>query len=162
MPVHTYGTPCDISGFDDLGAKYGIPIVYDGAHAFGVRRNGVSVLAECDASVTSFHATKPRNTFEGGAVVASTAQLANEVRNVTNFGILSEVEVTSIGINAKMNEFSVLARASIDSDILSQLEMTSHDPTRNTVQPSAISPGSACRQSQRQTSTTTTPTSRSG
>ncbi len=66
MPVHCYGIPCDVDRIQQIADVYGLKVIYDAAHAFGVRKDGVSILNHGDLSVLSFHATKVFNTFEGG------------------------------------------------------------------------------------------------
>ncbi|MEO6396594.1 MAG: DegT/DnrJ/EryC1/StrS family aminotransferase [Devosia sp.] len=106
LPVHCYGRPADVHAFDALGKRHQIPIIYDGAHAFGVSVHGQSVFSFGDASIVSFHATKLFNTFEGGAVVSSTAEMKASVDRMRNFGIDDEVSASSVGINGKMSEIS--------------------------------------------------------
>jgi dTDP-4-amino-4,6-dideoxygalactose transaminase len=104
MPVHVYGQPCDASAFAELAEKYGLKIIYDAAHAFGVRDGGGSVLRHGDASALSFHATKVFHTFEGGALVLPSAEAKRRIDQIKNFGFTDEVSVDSVGINGKMNE----------------------------------------------------------
>ncbi len=107
LPVHVYGIPCDTAYFESLRAK-GKKIVYDSAHAFAVKRNGVSLGAHGDAEVYSFHATKVMHSIEGGAVMSRDAELINRVRLLSNFGIANEFEIKLEGTNAKMSEFHAL------------------------------------------------------
>jgi dTDP-4-amino-4,6-dideoxygalactose transaminase len=104
MPVHCYGTPCDLDAFDALSEKYAIPVIYDAAHAFGVSGEHGSILRRGTASVLSFHATKVFHTFEGGAVVTSDPETKRRVDSLRNFGYDSELSISSVGINAKLNE----------------------------------------------------------
>lgn len=106
LAVHCYGRPCDTAALERIARRHGLTLIYDAAHAFGVRRDGRSVLAEGDFSTLSFHATKSFNTFEGGAVVAREAFGKAAADNLRNFGIADEVTVTSIGGNSKMSEFN--------------------------------------------------------
>lgn len=106
LPVHVFGTPCDVEGLEDVATRNGLKIIYDAAHSFGVRRDGQSVLRHGDMSVLSFHATKVFNTFEGGAVVAPDRATKLAIDQLANFGIADGLGVDDIGINAKMNEFS--------------------------------------------------------
>ncbi|HRZ99027.1 MAG TPA: DegT/DnrJ/EryC1/StrS family aminotransferase, partial [Paludibacter sp.] len=87
-----------------IADKYNLKVIYDAAHAFGVRKNGLSVLNYGDLSVLSFHAIKVFSTIEGGAVICHSAEMKNRLDNIKNFGIISETEVTEPGINAKLNE----------------------------------------------------------
>jgi dTDP-4-amino-4,6-dideoxygalactose transaminase len=105
MPVHCYGTPCDIEGIKRIADVYGLKVIYDAAHAFAVRAKGESILNHGDLSVLSFHATKVFNTFEGGAIVCHDAKMKQRIDYLKNFGFADEVTVTAPGINGKMNEF---------------------------------------------------------
>ncbi len=105
MPVHCYGTPCDVEATQRIADVYGLKVIYDAAHAFGVTYKGNSVLAHGDLSVMSFHATKVFNTFEGGAIVCPDAKMKQRIDYLKNFGFADEVTVTAPGINGKMNEF---------------------------------------------------------
>jgi dTDP-4-amino-4,6-dideoxygalactose transaminase len=104
MPVHTFGNPCDTEDIERIADYHGLKIIYDAAHAFGVKINDKPIGNCGDATVFSFHATKPFNTLEGGAVTCSDGNLHQRVRDLRNFGIRGEEEVISPGINAKMNE----------------------------------------------------------
>lgn len=104
VPVHVYGHPCDTKALRRIADKYRLKLVYDAAHAFGVRRNGASILQEGDLSILSFHATKLFNSCEGGAVVYSDEQIGHALKVGKNFGILSEETVECSGGNGKMNE----------------------------------------------------------
>jgi dTDP-4-amino-4,6-dideoxygalactose transaminase len=104
MPVHVYGNPCQVDRFQQLADAYGLKLIYDAAHAFGVKMNGNSVLQFGDLSVLSFHATKVFNTFEGGAIVCHDEVTKRRIDNLKNFGFLNETTVVIPGINAKMNE----------------------------------------------------------
>jgi dTDP-4-amino-4,6-dideoxygalactose transaminase len=104
LPVHVYGRPCDCDAIEQLAETYGLRVIYDAAHAFGVRLNGRSILERGDASILSFHATKPFNTIEGGAIVSRESKLKQRVDFLKNFGFASETQVVAPGINAKMNE----------------------------------------------------------
>lgn len=106
MPVHCYGMPCDIQAIKSLASDHGIHVIYDAAHAFGVRDEGGSILRHGDLSVLSFHATKVFNTFEGGAVICPDAETKRRVDLLKNFGIVDELNVETTGINGKMNELS--------------------------------------------------------
>lgn len=105
LAVHVFGNPCDVTELERIGKEFGIPVIFDAAHAFGVRYEGSSVLRRGDASTLSFHATKVFNTIEGGGIVSNRPELMERVRTLRNHGILSEFEVSEPGTNAKMNEF---------------------------------------------------------
>ena len=104
MPVHVYGNPCRIEEIQKIAETYGLKVIYDAAHAFGVRINGSSVLIVGDLSILSFHATKAFNTVEGGAIVCHDEQTKRHIDHLKNFGFEDEVTVVEPGINAKMNE----------------------------------------------------------
>lgn len=104
MPVHVYGSPCDTAGFEVLGKRYGLPVIYDAAHAFGVRINGKPLLDAGDISTLSFHATKVFNTIEGGAMVCHSAEMKKKVDRLKNFGFNGETSIIGIGINGKLDE----------------------------------------------------------
>ena len=105
MPVHCYGRPCDTERIQRIADTYGLRVIYDAAHAFGVREGARSVLRAGDLSVLSFHATKVFNTFEGGAIVCPDARVKQRIDYLKNFGFADETTVVAPGINAKMNEF---------------------------------------------------------
>ena len=104
MPVHVYGRPCEVEKIQKIADIYGLKVIYDAAHAFGVRYKGESLLKHGDFSTMSFHATKVFNTFEGGAIVCPDAKTKSRVDDLKNFGYAGEVTVVAPGINAKMNE----------------------------------------------------------
>lgn len=104
MPVHCYGTPCNVERIQRIADTYGLAVIYDAAHAFGVRYKGDSVLNHGDLSVLSFHATKVFTTIEGGAIVCADAKTKQRIDYLKNFGIADEVTVMAAGINGKMNE----------------------------------------------------------
>lgn len=104
MPVHVYGTPCDTERIQAIADKYGLKVIYDAAHAFGVRVNGESILKAGDISTLSFHATKTYNTVEGGALVCHDAAMKQRIDYLKNFGFAGETEVVAPGINSKMDE----------------------------------------------------------
>lgn len=106
LPVHVYGHICNVKKIQQIADKYNIKVIYDAAHAFGESVDGVGVGNYGDASIFSFHATKIYNTIEGGAVTFREESLYKKLYNLKNFGIRSEVLVSDIGANAKMNEFS--------------------------------------------------------
>ena len=104
MPVHCYGKPCDMERIQAIADKYGLKVIYDAAHAFGVKVNGNSVLNQGDMSTLSFHATKVYNTLEGGALVVKDAATKQRIDYLKNFGFAGETEVVAPGINSKMDE----------------------------------------------------------
>lgn len=104
MPVHVYGTPCDTRRIQEIADTYGLKVIYDAAHAFGVKVDGKSVLAAGDMSTLSFHATKVYNTIEGGALVVKDEQTKKRIDYLKNFGFANEVTVVGPGINSKMDE----------------------------------------------------------
>lgn len=104
MPVHVYGTPCDVERIDAIAKKYDLKVIYDAAHAFGVTYKDKSVLEWGDVSTLSFHATKTYNTVEGGALVCRSAEMKYHVDNLKNFGFRGETNVVGPGINSKMDE----------------------------------------------------------
>ena len=104
MPVHVYGQPCDINRIKEIADKYGLKVIYDAAHAFGVKLNGESILNAGDMSTLSFHATKVYNTIEGGALVMHDEQTKKRIDYLKNFGFAGETEVVAPGINSKMDE----------------------------------------------------------
>lgn len=104
MPVHVYGNPCDVRRIKKIADTYGLKVIYDAAHAFGVTIKNKSVLNFGDLSVLSFHATKTYNTFEGGAIVCHDEATKKRIDNLKNFGFIDETIVVTPGINAKMNE----------------------------------------------------------
>jgi len=106
LPVHCYGHPCDVEAIHRIAENYNLKVIYDGAHAFGVRDEGGSILRHGDLSVMSFHATKVFNTFEGGAVVCRDAKTKALIDRLKNFGFVGEVTVVAPGINGKMSEFN--------------------------------------------------------
>ena len=105
LPVHVYGNPCKVDEIQKIADTYGLKVIYDAAHAFGVKLNGTSICNYGDLSVLSFHATKVFNTFEGGAIVCHDEKMKNRIDFLKNFGFAGETTVVGPGINAKMNEF---------------------------------------------------------
>lgn len=104
MPVHVYGKPCDTERIQAIADKYGLKVIYDAAHAFGVEVNGESILNAGDMSTLSFHATKVYNTIEGGALVMHDEKTKKRIDYLKNFGFAGETEVVAPGINSKMDE----------------------------------------------------------
>ena len=105
LPVHVYGNVCNVEKIQKIADKHGLKVIYDAAHAFGVKYKGRGIGSYGDASVFSFHATKVYNTIAGGAVSFSDYSLYEKLYNLKNFGIQGEELVTSVGANGKMNEF---------------------------------------------------------
>lgn len=106
MPVHCYGNPCDVEAIQKIADNYNLRVIYDAAHAFGVRDAGGSILRHGDLSVLSFHATKVFNTFEGGAIICPDAKTKKRIDQLKNFGFVDEVTVVAPGINGKMSEIN--------------------------------------------------------
>ena len=104
MPVHVYGKPCDTKRIQEIADKYGLKIIYDAAHAFGVEVNGKSILNDGDMSTLSFHATKVYNTIEGGALICHDEKTKKRIDYLKNFGFAGETEIVAPGINGKMDE----------------------------------------------------------
>ena len=128
LPVHVYGNPCETKKIKDIAEKYGLNVIYDAAHAFGVKKNGNSILNSGDLSILSFHATKVFNTFEGGAIVSHAEEMKEKIDDLKNFGIHDEVTVKGIGINGKLNEvqaaMGLLQLKYIDSAIEKRKKIT--------------------------------------
>ena len=104
MPVHVYGTPCDIKSIQAIADRHGLKVIYDAAHAFGVESQGTSMLNAGDLSTISFHATKVFNTIEGGAMIMHSAEMKRYIDYLKNFGFEDDVTVVRPGINSKMDE----------------------------------------------------------
>lgn len=122
LPVHVYGHPCDTTEIARIADIYNLKVIYDAAHAFGVRCDGRSVLQQGDLSVLSFHATKVFTTFEGGAVISPDARTKQRIDHLKNFGFVDELTVVAPGINGKMNEvcaaFGLLQLKRIDEALV--------------------------------------------
>lgn len=106
LPVHVYGNLCDNDALQDIATRHGIRLIYDAAHAFGVRKDGEPIAGWGDASMLSFHATKVFNTIEGGAVCFNGHGIKERLTQWRNFGITGPEDVEYVGGNAKMNEFA--------------------------------------------------------
>lgn len=106
LAVHCYGHSCDVEKIEAIAKKHGLKVIYDAAHAFGVRTARGSVLNEGDLSVLSFHATKVFNTFEGGAIVCRDEAAKRRVDQLKNFGIVDEATIDAVGLNGKMSELN--------------------------------------------------------
>ena len=121
MPVHVYGNPCKCEAIQRIADLYSLKVIYDAAHAFGVRINGNSILNFGDLSILSFHATKAFNTIEGGAIICHDNQTKRHIDLLKNFGFEDETIVVEPGINAKMNEiqaaYGMLQLKYIDNNI---------------------------------------------
>lgn len=104
LPVHVYGIPCNVNRIKEIADTYGLKVIYDACHTFGVTIKDIPVLNFGDLSVMSFHATKVFTTFEGGAIVCHDESTKKRIDNLKNFGFLNEITVVTPGINAKMNE----------------------------------------------------------
>ncbi len=121
MPVHVYGNPCKVKQLQKIADTYGLKIIYDAAHAFGVKLKDKSVLNFGDLSILSFHATKVFSTIEGGAIVCHDKKMKQRIDYLKNFGFADETTVVAPGINAKMNEvqaaFGLLQLKYVDSYI---------------------------------------------
>lgn len=128
LPVHCYGNPCATGRLQQISDTYGLKLIYDAAHAFGVGVAGRSLLEHGDLSVLSFHATKIFNTFEGGAIVSHDPKLKKRIDFLKNFGFADEVTVVAPGINGKMNEFQaalgLLQIRHVDAAIAARLDIT--------------------------------------
>jgi dTDP-4-amino-4,6-dideoxygalactose transaminase len=106
LPVHCYGNPCDVKAIEDIAEKYNLKVIYDAAHAFGVKDNFGSILRYGDASILSFHATKVFNTFEGGAVISKSFEQKQKIDRFKNFGFIDPLNIEMIGLNGKMSEIN--------------------------------------------------------
>ena len=122
MPVHVYGNPCDTERIQEIADKYGLKVIYDAAHAFGVKVNRESILKAGDLSTLSFHATKVFNTIEGGALICHDEKTKKRIDYLKNFGFADETTVVAPGINSKMDEvraaYGLLNLKQVDSAIL--------------------------------------------
>jgi dTDP-4-amino-4,6-dideoxygalactose transaminase len=105
LAVHVYGTPCDVEAIQAIADRHGLHVIYDAAHAFGVKYRGRSILEYGDLSMLSFHATKLFTTIEGGALISRNVAQQRRINSLKNFGIAGEEEVIGPGINGKMDEF---------------------------------------------------------
>ena len=128
LPVHVYGNPCKTEEIQNIADRYGLKVIYDAAHAFGVKENGKSILNFGDLSVLSFHATKVFNTIEGGAIVCHDKKTKERIDYLKNFGFASETEVIAPGINAKMNElqaaYGLLQLKTVEENIQRRKEIS--------------------------------------
>ena len=121
MPVHVYGKPCDVKRIQEIADRYGLKVIYDAAHAFGVEVDGESILNAGDMSTLSFHATKVYNTLEGGAMVMHDAETKKRIDFLKNFGFAGETSVVAPGINSKVDEvraaYGILNLRQVDAAI---------------------------------------------
>lgn len=128
MPVHVYGNPCHVDEIQQIADKHGLKVIYDAAHAFGVKKEGTPILNYGDLSVLSFHATKVYSTIEGGAIICHTPEMKHHIDNLKNFGFRGELVVEEPGINAKLNEiqaaYGLLQLKYIDGFIERRKEIT--------------------------------------
>lgn len=137
MPVHCYGKPCDTRAIQEIADKYGLKVIYDAAHAFGVEVNGESILNSGDMSTLSFHATKVYNTIEGGALVMHDEKTKERIDYLKNFGFANETTVVAPGINSKMDEmraaYGILNLRQVDAAIEARHKVvdTYRDALRN-------------------------------
>lgn len=106
LPVHCYGYPCDVERIQQIADNYNLKVIYDAAHAFGVKNEHDGLLNHGDLSVLSFHATKVFNTFEGGAIICNDEKTKRRIDHLKNFGFVDEVTVVAAGINGKMSEIN--------------------------------------------------------
>jgi dTDP-4-amino-4,6-dideoxygalactose transaminase len=127
MPVHVYGKPCDTKRIQEIADRYGLKVIYDAAHAFGVEVDGESVLNAGDMSTLSFHATKVYNTIEGGAMVMHDEKTKQRIDYLKNFGFAGETTVVGPGINSKMDEvrsaYGILNLRQVDDAISARKEV---------------------------------------
>lgn len=127
MPVHVYGNPCDTKRIKEIADIYGLKVIYDAAHAFGVEINGKSILKAGDMATLSFHATKTYNTMEGGALVCHDAETKQRIDYLKNFGFAGETTVIAPGINGKMDEvraaYGLLQLKYVDKAILQRQQV---------------------------------------
>ncbi len=128
MPVHVYGNPCQVEKIQQIADKHGLKVIYDAAHTFGVKKEGISILNYGDLSILSFHATKVYSTIEGGAIICHTEEMKHHIDNLKNFGFRGETIVEEPGINAKLNEvqaaYGLLQLKYVDGFIQKRKEIT--------------------------------------
>lgn len=129
LPVHVFGNPCDVITIDSIAAKHGLKVIYDAAHAVGVKVDGQSIFKYGDVSATSFHATKLLNTSEGGGIISRDATIDERLRELRFFGYNAAKDVDCIGTNAKMTEVNAaigLANLRYLDDIISDRRIKYH------------------------------------
>jgi len=124
MPVHCYGKPCNMKRIQEIADKYGLKVIYDAAHAFGVEVDGKGIMNAGDISTLSFHATKVYNTIEGGAMVMHSAEMKQRIDYLKNFGFANETTVVAPGINGKVDElraaYGLLNLKQVDASIVAR------------------------------------------
>lgn len=128
VATHVFGNPCNVEAIGKIADKYDLKVIYDAAHAFGVKYNNISVLNYGDISTISFHSTKLFHTIEGGALVIKDDRLFEQAKQVINFGIVGPSEITHLGINAKMNEISAV----MGHCVLDDVDLLMHQRKRRT------------------------------
>ena len=130
LPVHVYGKPCDVEKIQEIADIYGLKVIYDAAHAFGVKNNGSSLLNWGDLSILSFHGTKVFTTMEGGAIICHDENTKKRIGYLKNFGFAGETKVVQPGINAKMNEMQaalgLLQLREVEKNISKRRDVASH------------------------------------
>jgi dTDP-4-amino-4,6-dideoxygalactose transaminase len=128
LPVHVYGTPCNVTRINEIANTYGLKVIYDACHTFDVLINNEPVLNFGDLSVMSFHATKVFNTFEGGAIISHDEEMKKRIDLLKNFGFANETTVVAPGINAKMSEIQaamgILQLKYVDENIEKRRQLT--------------------------------------
>ncbi|WP_373032842.1 DegT/DnrJ/EryC1/StrS family aminotransferase [Sulfurovum sp.] len=117
VPVHVFGNACEVEEIEKIANKHDLRVIYDAAHAFGVKYKGESLLNHGNVSTLSFHATKLFHTIEGGALIINDDALVEEARFLINFGIDGPDSVKALGTNAKMNEFEAAMGLCVLDDI---------------------------------------------
>ncbi|MDH5216065.1 MAG: DegT/DnrJ/EryC1/StrS family aminotransferase [Gammaproteobacteria bacterium] len=122
VATHVFGNPCETLKLKELAEKHNLKLIYDAAHAFAVRENGVSALSAGDMSTLSFHATKLFHTGEGGALVINDDELYSKAKRIINFGIEGDGNISDIGINGKMSELQAAMGLCVLDDLESILQ----------------------------------------
>lgn len=117
VPLHVFGNGCEVKDIEDVAHENNLKIIYDGAHAFGVKYSGKSLLNHGDATILSFHATKLFHTIEGGAIVFKNKEVFEKAKLLINFGMTGPESITGEGINTKMNEFQAAMGLSVLDDM---------------------------------------------
>jgi len=143
VPVHVFGNGCDVEKIGQIAKKHHLKVVYDAAHAFGVKYNGESILNYGDVSILSFHATKFFHTIEGGAIVTGDDELYEKAKHMINFGITGPESIVGLGINGKMNEFQAAMGLCIWACVYWRISIKSSIPEKDFMNTTR----SSCRQS---------------
>jgi len=117
IPVHVFGNACDIEEIDEIAKQFNLKVIYDAAHAFGVKYKGNSVLNYGNISTLSFHATKIFHTIEGGALIINDDEIYDKANRIINFGISDKEHISEVGINGRMNEFEAAMGLCVLDDI---------------------------------------------